>query len=43
MSVSTKQNNYIYFYNANLQGQGSHCGLLQWYQDNEISLKSKIQ
>jgi hypothetical protein len=20
-----------------LQGQGSFCGLLQWYQDNEIS------
>ena len=34
INVSTKQNNYIYFYHANLEiGQGSYCGLLQWYQD----------
>ena len=26
-----------------LQGQGSFCGLLQWYQDNEISKLSRIQ
>ena len=35
MNVSTKQNNYIYFYHANLQGQRSYCVLQQWYQDNE--------
>ena len=29
--------------NQVLQGQGSFCGLLQWYQDNEISKLSKIQ
>jgi hypothetical protein len=39
------QSNYFNFINlvgyANLPGQESYCGLLLWYQENEISLKNK--
>ena len=45
MNVSTKQNNYIYFYNHD---KPARSGVSLWFyiimnQDNKISLKSKIQ